>query len=439
MMEHTGSRPFACSICSRQFRTKHVLERHLSTHSDERPFACDRCRKCFKLKKYLDAHRLTHSGSRYVCNLCCKPFSSEESLSRHTCKSYVVQPDAGGTSAGQPPTTTTDDDRIVQVQISVESGPPGDQMVHYYVCASCREGYVDVDEAIGHVCRNDDDGGEAEGDVGRPSDELPSQLDATVVSDAVVMGGDPDRRQQQDDVVNAGEPVGQFAVIADGVSAVPLTSILAESTTTSTATPPQTDILDSESLLEGGPLDDAGLLPNQQFVLLEQEAAVLAEGDHLQQQQQQQQQQQESEEQVLQTGPEDLPVEMYMCGLCSLLFNSQTDIQQHLQVHASELAGANGQINAHGLDRTDDQMDASQLAVTDGDAQLLLTTDNIGLDKERVPPIVGPMDGDVAMDACHDDVTDSVSSAAVTMVLPDRGEDGIVTKDSSRTELVPME
>ena len=369
MTEHTGSKPFVCSVCSRQFRTKHVLDRHMATHSEDRPFACDKCPKSFKLKKYLDAHLLTHSGNRYVCNLCWKPFVSKDALSKHTCKSYVVQAD-GSTpvdlSHVQIAEMAANDDRIVQGQILIE-GTPGEEMVQYYVCAACREGFIDADEAIGHVCQTED------------APAATSALSTDPATDLCQLEGGSSQPEENSLRVDG----TQFAVIADGTSSTTLSSILAE---------PQAGMLDSESLLGGtGTLvDESSLLPNQQFVLMEQERAVMAADVP------------EDER----TAGEGLPVEMYMCGLCNVLFNSQNDIQDHLQIHAEELA-----------QNTADQ---------------ILLPDNMELDKQQVP-IVQSIDEPVVMDVVPDD-----PGSAIAMVLEDGTEHDILLKDEE-PELVQME
>ncbi|KAK2147551.1 hypothetical protein LSH36_547g00042 [Paralvinella palmiformis] len=97
---------------------------------------------------------------------------------------------------------------------------------------------------------------------------------------------------------------------------------------------------------------------------------------------------------------------MYMCGLCNVLFNSQNDIQDHLQIHAEELA-----------QNTADQ---------------ILLPDNMELDKQQVP-IVQSIDEPVVMDVVPDD-----PGSAIAMVLEDGTEHDILLKDEE-PELVHME
>ena len=60
---------FLCKICSRPFKTKNLLTRHLAVvHTNNRPYACDECDLKFKSSTNLKAHQTMHTGEkRFSC------------------------------------------------------------------------------------------------------------------------------------------------------------------------------------------------------------------------------------------------------------------------------------------------------------------------------------------------------------------------------------
>lgn len=72
MNTHTGIRPYACTLCGKDFASKYTFKAHEKTHTERpRPFACDKCPKTFLTQQNLIQHDRTHSGVRnYVCQTC---------------------------------------------------------------------------------------------------------------------------------------------------------------------------------------------------------------------------------------------------------------------------------------------------------------------------------------------------------------------------------
>ena len=310
MSEHTGERPFPCSECDQEFRSKHILDRHMSTHSDDRPFVCEQCRKAFKLKKYLDAHRLTHSGNRHICNLCWKPFFSVDALVRHTCKSYTTKTEP---VERQVDVMDTADDRIIENELVVQTDEQtegGKEVVVCYMCAACQEDFVDADEAAGHVCRTGDGHTQAKVEI-----------------------------------------IRQEEAIKPAAALTPLSAILVET---------EEHNLAADALMEAGTVETTALIPEQQFVLLDQNSDELQDAEKLPQ--------------------------MYMCGICNSLFSHGNEIEQHLQLHVDEMADG----------------DPEEMLITESDSQNVATT------IDEVPPLHG------------EDIT--IDGAQYTMVLQDDGQ-----------------
>uniref|UniRef100_A0A665UBG9 C2H2-type domain-containing protein n=1 Tax=Echeneis naucrates TaxID=173247 RepID=A0A665UBG9_ECHNA len=77
-------RPYTCSICSKTFRIKSILTRHMKTHTGEKPYCCSDCGKSFIHRSYLRTHMNSHSGQKpYTCNFCGRGFTQVGNMNAH--------------------------------------------------------------------------------------------------------------------------------------------------------------------------------------------------------------------------------------------------------------------------------------------------------------------------------------------------------------------
>ena len=65
-----------CSICSKGFKNKSTLTRHVKTHTEEGAFKCEQCPKSYRDPNSLTVHIRTHTGEKpFKCEQCPKSFS----------------------------------------------------------------------------------------------------------------------------------------------------------------------------------------------------------------------------------------------------------------------------------------------------------------------------------------------------------------------------
>ena len=80
---HTGEKPFECNICHERFALKAYLSGHFRKHTGERPYKCDQCDKTYKWKSHLRDHMRLHTGNLFKCTFCDSSFAKKCGLKRH--------------------------------------------------------------------------------------------------------------------------------------------------------------------------------------------------------------------------------------------------------------------------------------------------------------------------------------------------------------------
>ncbi|CAH0407017.1 unnamed protein product [Chilo suppressalis] len=84
---HTGEtveKKHVCTICNKRYSVRHQLTAHMSSHSSERPFACQLCGRTFPSARLLASHRLVHSDRKpYACSYCDQRFRHDSTRNTH--------------------------------------------------------------------------------------------------------------------------------------------------------------------------------------------------------------------------------------------------------------------------------------------------------------------------------------------------------------------
>jgi KRAB domain-containing zinc finger protein len=84
---------FECSVCQKQFSSRHTRNNHMRVHDSEKKLLCKFCAKSFHWKGQLKIHERSHTGEKpFACLYCPKAFAYRESLITHSTIHTGIKP-----------------------------------------------------------------------------------------------------------------------------------------------------------------------------------------------------------------------------------------------------------------------------------------------------------------------------------------------------------
>ncbi|XP_053395655.1 gastrula zinc finger protein XlCGF7.1-like [Mercenaria mercenaria] len=81
--EEVDNEVFDCGICSKSYKTKDNLKRHLKVHDDKYKFSCTCCTLFFTTEHEYNVHKQLKHSTSFLCITCGKTFSRKAHLTDH--------------------------------------------------------------------------------------------------------------------------------------------------------------------------------------------------------------------------------------------------------------------------------------------------------------------------------------------------------------------
>ncbi|KAF5286601.1 hypothetical protein FQR65_LT12510 [Abscondita terminalis] len=93
MNSHKSVRPYTCNYCGAQFIRKYNCQRHVREHEKAKTFSCQVCGKSFHRSYYLKDHMRVHSGLRpFACHVCGKTSTTKSNHNKHVMIHHAKEP-----------------------------------------------------------------------------------------------------------------------------------------------------------------------------------------------------------------------------------------------------------------------------------------------------------------------------------------------------------
>ena len=65
-MQHTGERPYLCTLCPKMFTRLTYLKEHMNSHTGQKPYLCPHCSETFHERSVFSKHVKRHEAARNV-------------------------------------------------------------------------------------------------------------------------------------------------------------------------------------------------------------------------------------------------------------------------------------------------------------------------------------------------------------------------------------
>uniref|UniRef100_A0A914VWQ6 C2H2-type domain-containing protein n=1 Tax=Plectus sambesii TaxID=2011161 RepID=A0A914VWQ6_9BILA len=86
------SHSYKCPVCVRVYCSRRALKRHFASHSHDFRFKCSQCDAAFAFKSILTNHEKTHKEASFACKRCTKKFKRRDMLQRHLTSVHSARP-----------------------------------------------------------------------------------------------------------------------------------------------------------------------------------------------------------------------------------------------------------------------------------------------------------------------------------------------------------